>query len=218
VVVATPVAGGLVAGPAGARARWATTVEEPARRPRRVATPKSRRRRRRCGAGSTSGVRGLKRRAVSGPCAGGPPGSPARHECACADGNRASCVGAGCSAGRCACSRRAPKSLSSSGCDRPVQRWLGGPGGEQTTPVGASPTSLRYGCLRRGSNRPARPVPCSTSNSALPVEDCLLAGVGCGYVSCPVLSGIVSGPDSDGTSAAGCVEGRRHAEPNGVRL
>jgi hypothetical protein len=47
--------------------------------------------------------------ARSDPCAVVPRGSPGRRECACADGSRASWLGAGCSAGRCASTRRAPE-------------------------------------------------------------------------------------------------------------
>jgi len=52
---------------------------------------------------------------------------------------------------------RLRKSSSSSGCDWPVQRNWAGPGDGQTALVGASPTSPRYGWLRRGSNRSVQP-------------------------------------------------------------
>ena len=49
--------------------------------------------------------RGLRRPSSCGPCDDARPEWPGRRGCACGDGNRASCAGAGCSAGTCACSR-----------------------------------------------------------------------------------------------------------------
>jgi len=65
----------------------------------------------------------LRPKARRGPCAGGPKGSRARHAYACAAGNRASWPGADCSAGRSACSPKAPDVSSGqregTKCDQP---------------------------------------------------------------------------------------------------
>jgi len=86
--------------------RCATSVPRPPRAPRRTVCWKSAERRIRCVAGSTG--RCVRPRARCAPCGDAPRGWRDRHACACADGSRGSWPGAGCSAGRCAWSRRSP--------------------------------------------------------------------------------------------------------------
>lgn len=111
-----------------------TSVERPARRPRRIASANSSPRRIRDADGNTdlplgcgyrpsrpgvsfetpSKPRGRRLRVVRpstgrGPCGGGRPGSRGRPGCACAAGSRGSWHDAGCSAGRSACSRGTPR-------------------------------------------------------------------------------------------------------------
>ena len=67
------------------------------------------------GLGAFGSRDGLRRRDDRGPCGGGPPGSPVPPGSASAAGSRASCAGVDCSAGRCACSRVAPRRGADSG-------------------------------------------------------------------------------------------------------
>lgn len=80
-----------------------TSVVRPARAPRRTVASKSADRRIRSAAGSK-----IRRTARNGPCAGVPRGWPGPRGCAFAGGSRASWLGAGCSAGRCASTRQTP--------------------------------------------------------------------------------------------------------------
>ncbi len=83
-----------------------TTVDRPARRPRRTTSAKSVRRRSRTDSGSMVTGR-VRQTARCDPCCGGERGSRGPHGSACGAGNRGSWHGDGCSAGTCACSRRA---------------------------------------------------------------------------------------------------------------
>jgi hypothetical protein len=83
-----------------------TSVDRPARRPCRTTSSKSVRRRSRTDSGSMM-IGRVRQTARCDPCCGGERGSRGPRGSACGAGNRGSWHGGGCSAGTCACSRRA---------------------------------------------------------------------------------------------------------------
>lgn len=98
-----PIRAGMSVRPHG-RAVWTTTRRFPERRPR-IATAKSCRSRKRCRAGNMRTVRRTTRR---DPYVDERPKWPGPLAWTCDDGSRACGRGAGCWAGRCACSRQSP--------------------------------------------------------------------------------------------------------------
>ena len=132
---------------AGASSKCRVSRCRDARRPRRTVAAKSLRACKRCGAASTIDSRGraaarpcrpavaglpgqastdvapmLRPTIPRGPCDGARPGWLAQRGCACAAGSRGSLHDDGCSAGRCACSRRG--SMASG--DQRVTGWARG--------------------------------------------------------------------------------------------
>jgi hypothetical protein len=107
--------------PAGAGRRYKAgrpSGTHPGRSAAAERVPLSRRRRTPGGQGAR-----LRRRGSCGPCDDGWRGSPGRHGCAFAGGNRAPCAGDGCSAGTYACSRIFP-SFDGIGACHPGNRYL----------------------------------------------------------------------------------------------
>ncbi len=122
---AAPPDGRVVSSSAPA-SRCTVTRGRDARRPRRTTSVNSVERRSRCSGGSMRllSLRRLRRTARRGLCGDALPESPGRPESASSAGNRVSWHGDGCSAGRCACSRR--DLLDGGGRCRRSAGWLAG--------------------------------------------------------------------------------------------
>jgi hypothetical protein len=126
--------------PVSANARWTTSRDRDARRPRRIVALKSGRRRSRDAAGST-GIAipgGVRPTGPDGPFGGEQRGSPDPHECACAAGSHGSLRGGDYSAGTCACSLEGSRKET-------VQRVVGGRRGSSGS-MGQKGGRMPQGC------------------------------------------------------------------------